>query len=421
MDTENLEFIVLDQWESLKKRDIGFPRDLLNKMERLSRFKINIVVTGHRRSGKSTFILQIMNKYYKNKFYYLNIADERLNSFSADDFQKLHEIFIKNFGKRKIFVFDEIQGVPSWNKFVNRMYENGYRFFITGSNAELLSKEISTYLTGRHLDLTIYPFSFKEYLNFHKIRSNVKSTYDKAKILNAIDKYIKYGGFPEVVVYDAPELLENIHDDVITKDVIIRGKIKEIKNFKELELYLISNIGKEMSYNSLKKQFGFGSVNTVKGYIYLLTNAFLLFEVNQFAYSKKKQEILPKKIYCIDTGMAYKMGFRTSRDYGRMIENLVFIELKRRYKNIFYWKNKKHKEVDFLIFENHKVTQAIQVCTDVNNKQIKEREESALLLALTEFKLDKGIIITKDLYKTVNISGKKINYIPLWKWLLSEK
>jgi predicted AAA+ superfamily ATPase len=418
VDRSFLEFVVSDQFDSLKAKDKGFSRSALLELSDFVAHKSNIVVMGHRRCGKSTLLFQIMEKFFPNAFYYLNFADERLNDFEAKDFQVLHEIFIKKFGEKKTFFFDEIQGKPGWNKFVNRLYENGCKFFITGSNSELLSKEISTFLTGRHLDFVLFPFSFKEFLGFKGINRTVGSTKEKAVVLKALDEFIAKGGFPEVLVYGNMDVLEKIYEDVINKDILVRYKIKDEKTFKDLALYLVSNSSKDFSYNSLKKQFNLGSSNTVKSFVYYLTNCFLLVELNRFFYSLKRQEMAPKKIYCIDTGMINKMGFKFSEDKGRLFENLVFVELLRRKKNVFYWKDANKKEIDFLIVEKNQPVQAIQVCADLSNEKTNQREIAGLLSALNEFKLKKGQIITYDTEKIEKHENKTIQYIPLWKWLL---
>jgi len=419
MEKRYLEQIVLDQKERLSKMKEGYPRDKLLEVPDLIKHKINIVVTGHRRSGKSTFLLQWMKKYYNSNFYYLDFSDERLVDFKTIDFQLLYEIFLEQYGEKDIFYFDELQGKKyDWNRFVNRLYAEGKRFFITGSNADLLSKEISTYLTGRHFDIMIYPFSFKEYLGYHNFNKNYNSTLGKVEAINHFNNYIKQGGFPEVIVYNTTDILENIYQDVINTDILNRYKIKEEIEFKKMTLFLMSNFAREFSYTSIKNNFNLGSTNTAKKYISYLTNTYLLFELNKYDYSLKKQETYSKKIYCIDTGLISKISFNFSENLGRLYENCVFIELKRRGKEIYFWKDKSDYEVDFLITEKNKVTALMQVSYDLSNPKTKEREVKALLLGLNEFKLKIGIIITKDIDKEEKIENKTIKFIPLWKWLL---
>ncbi|MDD3976118.1 MAG: ATP-binding protein [Candidatus ainarchaeum sp.] len=418
MDKDYLERIILDQSEDLKQIDLGLPRDKLLDLDTQIKSKINIIITGVRRCGKSTLLLQIMNKYYKNKFYYLRFADERLSDIKIDDYQKIYEIFQSNFNMNNIFFFDEIQGKPNWDKFVNRLYETGNKFYITGSNSELLSKEISTYLTGRHLDVELYPFSFKEYLNFKKINLDYRYSKNLIKIEKELNNYIKIGGFPQVVVENNLVLLEEIYEDIINKDILLRYNLNDVAIFKKIALFLISNISKEFSYNSIKKMYDIGNSDTVRNYVYYLKNAYLLFELPKYDYSLKKQESYSKKIYAIDTGLINKLAFSFSENIGRLYENLVFIELKRRNKRIYFWKDKSNYEIDFIILEKNKVTSLIQVVYDLSDLKTKEREIRGLISGLKEFKLKEGIIITKDLDKKEKIDNLTIKYIPLWKWLL---
>ena len=418
MDKEYLTQVVLDQNNRLKKLSEGLPRKKLDDITSFIDHKINIVITGHRRSGKSTFLLQWMNKFYKNDYYYFDFSDERIQDFKTADFQTLHETLLEQFGERKIFFFDEIQGKPNWDKFVNRLYTEGYRFFITGSNAELLSKEISTYLTGRHFDIQIYPFSFEEYLAYNKFEKNPKITEGRVEIKRYLNEYIKNGGFPEVVVYNNSDILGSIYDDVINKDILNRYKITDENTFKKLALFLITNFSKEFSYTSLKNNFNMGSTHTAKKYVSYLVNAYVLFELNKYDSSLKKQENVAKKIYCIDTGLINQIAFKFSENLGKLYENTVFIELLRRGHKIYFYKAENSWEVDFIIQDKTKIVSAIQVCYDLTDKKTKERELKSLLYACDKFGLKEGTIVTNDLDKEEKISNKVIKFIPLWKWLI---
>jgi predicted AAA+ superfamily ATPase len=418
MDKSYLERIILDQSEDLKKINLGLTRNKLSELDIHIKSKINIIITGVRRCGKSTLLLQIMDKYYKNKFNYLRFADERLSDIQVDDYQKIYEVFLSNFNKNNIFFFDEIQGKPNWDKFVNRLYETGNKFYITGSNSELLSKEISTYLTGRHLDIELYPFSFKEYLDYKKIDIDYRYTKNLLKIEKELNNYLKIGGFPQVVIENNTTLLEEIYEDIINKDILLRYNINDVSTFKKIALFLISNVSKEFSYNSIKKMYNLGNSDTVRNYIYYLTNSYLLFELTKYDSSLKKQESYGKKIYAIDTGLINKIAFGFSENIGRLYENLVFLELKRRNKKVYYWKSELDLEIDFLITDKGKVTSLIQVAYTLSDPRTKEREVKALLSGLNEFKLKTGIIITNDLDKEEKIANKTIKFIPMWKWLL---
>lgn len=418
MDKDYLTQVVLDQNNRLNKLSKGLSRKKLEEVASFINHKINIVVTGHRRSGKSTFLLQWMTKYYKADFYYFDFSDERIQDFKTNDFQMLHEVLLEQFGEKKIFFFDEIQGKPHWDKFVNRLYTEGYRFFITGSNAELLSKEISTYLTGRHFDIQIYPFSFEEYLRYNQFDKNSKTTEGKVTIKKYLNEYIKNGGFPEVVVYSNSTILSSIYDDVINKDILNRYKITDENTFRKLALFLITNFSKEFSYTSLKNNFNMGSTHTAKKYVSYLVNAYVLFELNKYDSSLKNQERTTKKIYCIDTGLINQIAFKFSENIGKLYENVVFLELLRKNHKIYFYKADNGWEVDFVVQEKNKIVSAIQVCYDLTDIKTKERELKSLMYACDKFGLKEGIIITNDLDKEEKINQKIIRYIPLWKWLI---
>ncbi|VVB99357.1 AAA domain protein [uncultured archaeon] len=415
MDVRALESVVLDQTSVIKKLDLGYPREELPRAEELLKAKANIVVTGHRRAGKSTFLLQLMNKHFKGSFYYLNFGDERLIDFDVADFQILHELLLRHFGEKKVFLFDEIQGKKGWDRFVARMYETGNRFFITGSNAFLLSREISTYLTGRHLDIEMYPFSFREFLGYNNFNENPLTTKGKVALLKLFDEYVQNGGFPEVVTSKNTEILQSIYDDVINKDILGRYQVEDANTIKKIALFLLSSFAKEVSYTSIKNSFGLGSTNTAKKYVSYLTNTFMMFEVPKFSYSAKEQTYL-KKIYCIDTGMINKMAFTPSENKGRLLENLVFIELKRRKKQVFYWKSLAGKEVDFILVDKGKPVEAIQVCYDLNKENL-ERELGALKEAAQELKIKKTTMLTYDQRKTEGGT----DLLPVWEWLIGKE
>lgn len=422
MDKEYLREVVKDQKLKISNLPLGYPRNKLSKLDSLLNHKINIVITGPRRAGKSTFLLQWMHKVYKDDFYYFDFSDDRVAGLRTEDLQTLYELFLELYGEKKAFFFDEIQGKYDWNKFVNRLYSEGYRFFITGSNAELLSKEISTYLTGRHYDITILPFSFKEFLGFNKINLDTVGTKNKTKIKSQLEVYLNNGGFPEVVTFGNKDILDNVYKDVINKDVILRYGIKEEEIFKKLSVFLISNFAKDFSYNSLAKTFGLGSVNTVSSYVSYLADAYIIFELPKYDYSFKKQDNSAKKIYCVDNGLINKIAFAFSENKGRLYENTVFVDLLSRgygnNENLYYYKTKSNKEVDFVLFEGLKPKSLIQVCYDLTKAETKERELNALLEASEELKCNNLFIITGDYEETEEVGKKEIKYVPLWKWLL---
>jgi len=424
MDRGLLKEVILEQKKSIENLDLGVKREDLSRIKRFIRLSHAVIISGIRRVGKSTLLSQIIHNFYGETGYYLNFEDERLINFQLADFNRLYELCIELLGERKVFFFDEIQNVKKWEMFVRRMQERGFKFFVTGSNASLLSKELATKLTGRTMMLELYPFSFNEYLTFRGYSLDRKSlflTQERGKIKRLFNEYLEKGGMPEYLKYKEDIILKRIYEDILYRDIVARYEIKEIKALRELGLYFLSNIGNLFSYNKLKGALGLGSVNTVKSYTEYLENAFLIFPVNIFSYSLKQQFIAPKKVYCIDNGLANAISFQFSKNRGRFLENLVFLELKRRYQEIYYYKTRNNLEVDFLIKEARTTKAIIQVTQSLSNIQVRQREIKALGLAMEELKLNKAIILTEEEEEQIRLKDKIIQVKPVYKWLLERE
>ena len=275
-----LERVVFDQLANFKAKDPGVPRDV--DFDKAIKSKQIQIVTGIRRCGKSTLLKQLSEKL--DSFYYLNFDDERLLKFSVEDFDSLL-ILWKKLYKSKTIILDEIQNVKNWERFIRRIYDEDYKIILTGSNAKLLSVYLSTHLTGRHIKLELYPFSFSEYLRFkHFDSDNWKTTDRLAKLLKLTDEYVENGGFPEYVIFRDVDYLKRIFEDILYKDLIVRFKIREIKSFRELANYLFTNFTSEISYNSLQRALNFKSVVSVKNYIGHLQESYLLHELYKYDY-----------------------------------------------------------------------------------------------------------------------------------------
>jgi predicted AAA+ superfamily ATPase len=421
MERSILKQVVLEQQDHAIKQRI-IERDKFAAVEPHLNTPYAVIVTGIRRCGKSTFLKQLLDHYYPDEYYHLNFEDERLLDFSVEDFNQLYAIFIELYGKKTIFFFDEIQNIPRWEVFVRRMQDKGFKFFITGSNASLLSQETGTRLTGRNIIINLYPFSFGEYLKFIQYefnRNDLLVTEKQAELKSLFTDYLANGGMPEYLQYNDLAIIKGIYDDIIYRDVVARYKISEIKALRELSLYLISNVAKTYSYNNLKKILELGSINTVKNYIQYLENSYLYFSINCFSYSLKQQNLNKKKIYCIDTLLINSVAFKFSPNSGQILENTVFLELKRREYEIFYYKTKNNLEVDFLIRQGAKIVQLIQVSDDLHDAKTKNREIKALLTAMQELKCDNGLILTGDHQENLEIDGYQINIKPIYSWILS--
>jgi uncharacterized protein len=373
------------------------------------------VISGIRRSGKSTLLKQISEKL--SSYSYLNFEDERMLDFTYRDFNSLYEIFLELYGEQKYYLFDEIQNIHGWEKFARRLFEDGKKVFVTGSNAKLLSSELATSLSGRYIKRELYPFSFKEFLDFKKfISKEYYDTKEKAVLIRYLNEYLEHGGFPEIVTGGNKKDLQQLYQDILVKDLLVRFKIRETKSFREVALFLLSNISSPISFGNVRKLLGIKSVTTVKSYIDFFEEAYLFFTVYKFDYSVKKQIINDRKIYCIDTGLFNAVAFRFSQNLGKSLENAVFLELKRRGKEIYYYKDK--KECDFILREDSRITELIQVSYEIGDPKTRQREIEGLLAAKESYKTGKAYIITLDQEESLEIDGVKIKIVPLWKWLL---
>ncbi len=361
-----------------------------------------VIITGVRRCGKSTFARQLLNGNHIQGSY-LNLEDPRLDGFELQDFVKFDRIQ-SHLAPADYRVFDEIQNVPDWEKYIRSGQESGFYYLLTGSNATMLSKELGTRLTGRHLSYELFPFSYHEYLTF-TIKNAGRSS---------LESYLNEGGFPDYLRYREVEILNRLLDDILYRDITARHGIKHHEQLRQLAIYLISNSGKSITYNSLGKLFSFGSTNTVQDYIGYLQQSYLIFEIFKFDYSLKKMLKNPRKVYTIDPGFATVNSLSFSADTGRKLENTVFLALRRKYPEIYYYSDK--GECDFVTRTSSGTTALFQVCTELNPDNLK-RETSGLIEAMSFFNLDAGTILTLDQEDHLVISDKEISVVPAWKWL----
>ncbi len=412
---ENKEFI-----EALK----GKPRPCDDLVDSVGIKEITIL-TGVRRSGKSTLMYQMIDKLLREgidpkQILFVNLEDKKLAKDSLDD---IHNSYLKNINlDKKAYIFlDEIHKKADWELWIRKKYDLKTRdkFVISGSCSYLLKKEYSTLLTGRNLTFEVFPLSFQEFLMFKGItleETNLKRgiLLEKTKlaVLKAFDEYLNLGGFPEVLF--KPEkykikILEQYFDDILYKDIIDRYNLNSQKT-KDLALFLMTNFTRTISLRSVRNSLEL-SYDTIKEYLSYFKEAFLFFTVDHFSYSFKEQKTLPSKIYCIDNGLRNSVSFKFSKDEGKLAENLVMIELARRGESPYYWTKK--GEVDFVVKSKDQSLSAFNVSyTD----EIDERETSSLL----EFKKEFGPRVKELILLTMDTEKKEggIKFIPLWKWLL---
>ncbi len=399
---DDLYIIVNQQFRSHLMQPDTIPR---NVTERINPVPGRAhILTGIRRSGKSTILRQLADRF--GQVYYLSFEDLRLTGFESEDFEKLDNVFRENFGEQGVYLLDELQNVRDWERFIRQKLDEGCRMVITGSNAKLLSRELGTHLTGRHSDLEIFPFSYDEYLTFMKISDSDASFGD----------YFYQGGFPEFVRYQSNDYLQGLLTDILVRDIAVRHGVRNVKTLKEIAVYLLTNVSREFTYHSIRKIFQLGATSTVADYLAMFEECYLLFMVPRFDYSLKKQAWHPKKIYCVDNGLAIANSLSFSGDHGRMLENLVFNALRRYYREIYYYRNV--HECDFLVREKGSVTEAFQVCYQLTSDNI-TRERDGLLAAMDEFGLNSGIILTMNESDVLKAGSKRIIIQPVKDWLIS--
>jgi len=427
---------ILQDWNFWKKDlEVGIERTVyLDKLKSFLKTGQIVTITGARRAGKSFLMRQLIRSLIsegvnRSNILMVNFEDPRFTELDAKTLQRLYGVYLEFLNPEgEVFIFlDEVQEVFEWERWVRAIHElNKARLVVSGSNAKLLDKELSTLLTGIHIDLVVFPLSFKEYLAFNRIdlKDRLDFVSKRVEIEGFFRKYFEWGSFPEVVLLSSErkQILLHYFDDIINKDLIRRYRIRKSESLNSLARFYLANISSSITFNSLEKFLDI-SADTVEKFSCYLEDAYLLFFLKRFSFKVKEQEKSPRKVYAIDTGLANTIGFRFSQNLGGLAENIVFLELVRRRvleKNnleLYYWKDPQHREVDFVVKESLNVTQVLQVCWEINRPETKIREIKALLKAMEKLKLNEGFVITQDLEKEESIRDKKIRYVPLWRWL----
>jgi predicted AAA+ superfamily ATPase len=395
-----LKSILLSQQEWLGAEEKEIPREQLDKFLSLPPFAY--LLTGVRRSGKSTLLKQLMR--HHGSLNYFNFEDSRTAGFEVNDFLIVEELFSEFSGNKPILFFDEIQNVSGWERFVRDAVDRKKTIVITGSNANLLNRELGTKLTGRHLDFEIFPFSYREFLAYFNLAPGPDSFFT----------YLSEGGFPGYLSMGKKEVLSTLVSDILVRDIFSRYNLRNQEVYRRIVQYLLSNTGKEISFNNLKNTFEIGSASSVMDFLNYLTDAYLLFLVPRYDTSLRVQARNPRKVYAIDQGLVNFSSVSGSPDRGRLLENTVYLQLRRLGNEIWYFKGK--KECDFIIREDTNVLTAIQVTWQIG-QQNEKREIEGLLEAMNQLSLSEGTIITFDQEDKFVKEGKTIRLIPGWKWM----
>ncbi len=376
------------------------------------------LITGPRRAGKSVYALQILSG--KN-YAYLNFDDTQL--LGAFDEDAVMQALAEVYPSYEFLLLDEVQNLESWDAWVSKLYRRGVNMVITGSNANLLSSEMSTLLTGRYVEIHLLPFSMEETLKYREAPVHAELPEEKAKLALEMDDYLKKGGYPEIVKDREIEqaYLSTLFDSIILKDVAQRHKIRKITELYDLADYLISNYSNPLSYNEIAEDLSLGSVTTVKKFCGYLAEPYLFFYLPRYNNKLKEMKKAPRKVYVIDNGFIYTRSFELSSNNGRQLENMVFIELLRRgydlKKSLFYYRTSNDKEVDFVTRDGRKVTSLIQVSYDISKAKTREREFDALIKASEELKCDNLLLITWNQDDILSYENKSIKVLSIQNWV----
>jgi uncharacterized protein len=410
---QNIRSILADQLRRFQTLFPGVKRRVdLNKYRDHPQI---VVISGVRRCGKSTLLRQFTELF--TSYLYLNLDDERFAGITIRDLTEIAKIFEEiSPGVRTIFI-DEIQNVPEWERFIRRIHDDGYQIFLTGSNAALLSTELGTRLTGRYVKISLWPFGFDEFCLFNGVSECPIGTEREAEIQRLFSRFLEEGGFPGYLRFADSEMLHQIYEDILYRDIIVRYGIREILPFRELTRYLYTNITREASYHSLARSIGMKNAMTMRAWIGYLQDSYLISECYQFDYSLRRQHAYSRKYYGVDSGLRNAIAFRFSEDTGVLLEQVVWLELKRRREEIYWFKGT--GECDFIVFDRGRVTMCIQVCAEVTREN-RTREISGLLEAMNRCECERGIILTMWQTEMTEESGIPIQVLPVWDWVLSE-
>lgn len=381
-------------------RNTGIPREKRREITLYENFVT--VITGVRRSGKSTLMLQLLEAGPEGVFF-LNFEDPRLSGFDTDDFSRLDTV-IENTTARVLF-FDEIQMLTNWELYIRQKLDEGFKVVVTGSNATLLSRELGTKLTGRNLPYELFPFSYREFLAFR----------DEESSDEAAQNYLESGGFPEYLRTGNGVVLNRLLEDILMKDIAVRYAVRDVNSLRQLAVYLLSNIGKPVSATGLKNLFDVRSPATILEYFSYLENTYVVQFLPKFSYSLKVQIRNPKKVYAIDMGLFTHNSIVFTDEAGRRLENTVYLHLRRKYTELYYFQDQ--RECDFIAISKGKPAEILQVCYELSDLN-KTREFSGLKEALDFFHEERGRIITFNQKDTFKVNGKVIEVVPLKEFLL---
>jgi len=393
--------VIEQQREHLMNMDTGLNRELQPNI--LSLKSHALIISGIRRCGKSTLLLQMIKNIEMGNYLFLNFDTPQLYGFSMNDCQRLDNII--GSGEFKTLFFDEMQLVEGWEMYVRQKLDQGFRVIVTGSNASMLSRELGTRLTGRHITQELFPFSYAEFLAFLNFEPSPET----------LSKYLEKGGFPEYLKSGDVEQIISLYNDILIRDIVARYGIKDSVSLTRLANYLIANVGNKVTATKLKQPLQIGATSTILTWLSYLEHSYLFMFLPKFSYSAKVQLINPRKVYAIDPGLISVVSASKTEDAGRKLENLVFLHLRRQYKELYYFVDK--GECDFVAFRNGKVAELVQVCWELNPDNL-DREVNGISNAMNFFRISRSTIVTYSSSDLIEMGSTRIDVVPAHEFLL---
>jgi len=429
--------IILKEFHDLSVPDL-IERDQKVDLSLLrSPIKKIITIIGPRRAGKTYFLFQTIKKLLAEgvaitDLVYMDFEDERLLPMRSEDLQGILDAYFELYpNKSNPFIFfDEIQNISGWDHFIRRLNDRGFNIFLSGSNSRMLGHEIATALRGRTLTYEIFPFSFREFLSANDIVIEENTLYGQTRhrIRQLYEEYLFSGGYPELAFIQEKgtksRILQDYFNTIFYRDLAERYRIKNSELLRQWLQILMTNIASTISYHKVENDFKSRGMKlsrtTLSAYARYVEDIFFGFFVELYSESARKRQINPKKFYLIDQGLHNYLTLKFSENKGRLLENIVFLELRRRGFHIFYYKTASGHEVDFLLQDNGE-WKLIQVCHDLSHIETFTREKKALISGLRELNLRSGIIVSQDEKREERISGYTVKIVPVWEWLLMPK
>lgn len=423
MDTRELERVLLDQKEELEAlRNKSFCHRLEENQIDLNSNLAQVVI-GVRRSGKSTLCFNALEK-SKVRYAYVNLDDENLYGLTVKDMNDILQVLYSIYGNFTHLFLDEIQNIKGWHLFVNRMLRKGMHVLLTGSNSKLLSGELASHLTGRHHTIELLPFSFRDWCNYNGIATAPLTTKNMGILMGAFDKYLRQGGFPELLIErNHTSYIDSLFHNIITQDIQKRFNVKYIDSLERLAGHLLNISPAIIVKDKLQEQFGFKSHHTLGNYLSYLAQTYLICKVSKYS-TKSRERSVAEKAYAIDVAFMNKReNALAGENLGWRLETIVYLELRRRIKteeeDIYYFDNG-NTEADFIVCNGNKATGVYQVSYNIENPKTRRREVNGAITAAKTTKCSNVYILTDHQSETIVQNGIKIKAMPVWEWIVRE-